>query len=153
MRDAVLREIATASDESVLRELLENYNVDDGFAVLLAAVRHPRCDRGLALWLFWEADEAAQHYYADPEELAEAYGSLARYEPEDYADLVAYCATLVDGLRSGAFPSGRNAFDTGFFGTDDPGLTDRQRAIRAGRTKAAQRDFEDAFLRPEPGVR
>lgn len=45
-------EIADLSDETALWEIINEYNWDDGFAVPLAVVRHPKCDRALALRLF-----------------------------------------------------------------------------------------------------
>ncbi len=142
--------VADLPDESALWELMSAYNWDDGFAIPLAVVSHPRCDRALALRMFWELDEAAQLHYSDEEtSIREMHASDAEHDPDGFRILLAYCTSLVAGLRDQSFPSGRNRFDTGYFNLDDPTLTERQRAIRAAHTKRAQQHFEDAFLQPE----
>ncbi|MFL1379478.1 DUF4274 domain-containing protein [Nocardiopsis protaetiae] len=141
--------VAALSDERRLWELMSAYNWDEGFEVPLAVVTHPRCDRALALRLFWELDDTAQIHRSDEENgLKENYAAEARYEPEDFGRMVRYCIAVVSGLREGSFPVGANSFDTGFFGFDDPALTDRQRTLRAARTRRAQQEYEDCFLRP-----
>lgn len=149
--DAAVR-VADLTDETQLWELMTHYNWDDGFAVPLAVVHHPRCDRGLALRLYWELDDAAQIHHSDEQHaLRETYDVEARYQPDDFAALVAYCTTLVQGLRDETFPIGRNSFDTGFFGLEDPELTERQRSRKALATSVAERDYEEGFLRPVTG--
>ncbi|WP_166350924.1 DUF4274 domain-containing protein [Phytoactinopolyspora limicola] len=61
--------VADLPDETALRELMDTCNWDDGYVVPLAVVRHPRCDRGLALQLFWALDDAAR--------------TMARHDPRD----------------------------------------------------------------------
>ncbi|MET7640727.1 DUF4274 domain-containing protein [Streptomyces sp. NPDC005438] len=141
--------VAALSDETLLWELMSAYNWDEGFTVPLAVVRHPRCDRALALRMFWELDDTARLHLSDEAgALREAYSVEARHQPEEFAVLVAYCTTLVEGLRHGTFPVARNSFDTGYHALDDPGLSDRQRTLRAARTRRARQEFEDAFLHP-----
>lgn len=142
--------VAALPDEIALWELMSAYNWGDGFAIPLAVVSHPRCDRALALRMFWELDEAAQ-LHCDDEETAirEMYASDAEHDPEGFRVLLDYCTTLVTGLREQRFPRGQNRFDTGCFNLDDPTLTDRQRTLRAAHTKRAQQTFEDVFLQPE----
>jgi hypothetical protein len=141
--------VAEVADEVGLWELMDGYNWDEGFAVPRAVVEHPRCDRALALRLFWDLDDAAQIHLEDEDNgLREAYSSVAEYEPEDFADLVVYCTILVQRIREGSYPIGTNTFDTGMFDLDNPVLTDRQRKLRESRTTIARRSFEDAFLYP-----
>ncbi|QYR16825.1 DUF4274 domain-containing protein [Corynebacterium glutamicum] len=143
-------EIADLSDETALWEIINEYNWDDGFAVPLAVVRHPKCDRALALRLFWDIDETAQIHHSDEESaIAELYASTAENDPAEFDRIMGYCTTLVEGLRKQTYPRGANRFDTGFFNLEDPSLTDRQRKIRAGKTKFALKNFEEAFLQPE----
>jgi len=107
----------------------------------------------LALRLYWELDDAAQIHHSDEDHaLRENYTVEATYQPRQFETLVAYCTALVDGLRAEAFPIGRNSYDTGFFGLDDPALTDRQRTLRTARTERAQADYEDGFIRPVTGA-
>lgn len=135
-----------------LWELMSHYNWDDGYTVPLAVVRHPACDRGLALRLFWELDDTAQTFYVSSvEDFADMYGLTSPYPPDDPDIVIAYCEALTSGLRDGTFPSGANDFDTGFFGLDDPALTEQQRKRRASKTRLKQREFADQFLIPEPG--
>ncbi|WP_306367831.1 DUF4274 domain-containing protein [Nocardiopsis sp. CC223A] len=141
--------VAELTDERRLWELMSAYNWDEGFEVPLAVVTHPRCDRALALRLFWELDDTARIHHSDEANaLRENHTAEARYQPEDFDRMVRYCSTLVSGLWEGTFPIGANSFDTGFFGLDDPALTDRQRALRTDRTRRAQQEYEDGFLRP-----
>lgn len=147
--DRLVEWVGELTDETGLWRLMSGYNWNDGFAIPLAVVRHPRCDRGLALRMYWELDDAARiHHGDDRDGLREAYSTMATYEPSEFDRLVEYCTVLVRGLRDESFPVGRNSFDTGFFGFDDPSLTDRRRRLRIARTKAARRDLEDGFLRP-----
>lgn len=142
---------AALPDEAALWELMSAYNWDDGFAVPLAVFSHPRCDRALALRLFWELDATARTHYEDEETaIRELYASDAERDPDSFRTLLAYCTTLVDRLRQQSFPTGANRFDTGYFNLDNPTLTERHRTIRAIRTKRAQKQFEDVFLRPVP---
>lgn len=141
--------VAALPDEVALWELMSEYNWDDGFVVPLAVVSHPRCDRALALRMFWELDDAAQLHHGDEDAaIREIYASDAEFDPDGFRALLAYCNTLVERLREQSFPSGRNRFDTGYFNLDDPTLTERQRAIRAAHTKLAQKEFDDAFIQP-----
>ncbi|ALC04511.1 hypothetical protein CDES_00115 [Corynebacterium deserti GIMN1.010] len=55
--------VAALPDESALWELMSQYNWDDGFIIPLAVSSHPRCDRALALRMFWELDDSAQLHY------------------------------------------------------------------------------------------
>ena len=126
-----------------------DHNWDDGFALPLAVVRHPRCDRALALRLFWELDDAARTHLADEENaLSEGYRAEAKYEPEEFERIVAYATTLVDRLRRGDYPDGRNEYDTGFMELALPGQSERQRRLRAARTERARKQYDDAFLCP-----
>ena len=141
--------VAELADERRLWELMSAYNWDDGFEVPLAVVTHPRCDRALALRLFWELDDSAQIHHSDETcALQENYTVEARYQPEEFDRMVRYCSALVSGLQEGTFPLGANSFDTGFFGFDAPALTDRRRTLRIARTRSAQQEYEDGFLRP-----
>ncbi|WP_051172574.1 DUF4274 domain-containing protein [Microbacterium indicum] len=141
--------VAALPDEGALWELMSSYNWDDGFAVPLAVVSHPRCDRALALRMFWELDDTAQLHLDDEDTaIREVYAGEAERDPEGFRTILAYCTTLVGRLRDRAFPVGANRFDTGFFGLDDPALTDRQHTLRAAHTKRAQRTLGDAFLEP-----
>lgn len=143
------RLVAALPDERALWELMSAYNWDDGFSVPLAVVLHPRCDRALALRMFWELDDAAQLHHGDGEAaIRDLYASDAESDPDGFQALLAYCTTLVARLREGSFPPGTNRFDTGYLNLDDPSLTDRQRKMRAAHTKRAQERFEDAFLLP-----
>ncbi|WP_231910999.1 DUF4274 domain-containing protein [Corynebacterium suranareeae] len=142
--------IADLSDETALWEIINEYNWDDGFAVPLAVVRHPKCDRALALRLFWDIDDTAQIHYSDEESaIAELYASTEENDPVEFGRIMDYCTTLVEGLRKQTYPRGANRFDTGFFNLDDEALTERQRKICAGKTKFALKNFEEAFLQPE----
>lgn len=142
--------VAALPDEDALWELMSAYNWDDGFAIPLAVVSHPRCDRALALRMFWELDDTAQLHHGDEAAaIREEYADGADRDPDAFRTLLAYCSTLVAGLRDQTFPHGRNRFDTGFFALDDPTLTERQRALRAAHTKRARQQFEDHFLDPE----
>lgn len=141
--------VAALPDEVALWELMSAYNWDDGFAVPLAVVSHPRCDRALALRMFWELDEAAQLHHDDEETaIRNIYEIDAQGDPDGFRTLLAYCTTLVDRLQEQSFPIGANRFDTGYFNLDDPTLTERQRTIRAAHTRLAQKRFEDGFLKP-----
>lgn len=141
--------VAALPDESALWELMSVYNWDDGFAVPLAVVSHPRCDRALALRMFWELDDTAQIHYDDEETaIRDLYATKVERDPDSFRTLLAYCTTLVDRLREQRFPTGANRFDTGYFNLDDPALTERQRMIRAAHTRLAQKRFGDAFLQP-----
>ncbi|MGN5240191.1 DUF4274 domain-containing protein [Rhodococcus sp. SJ-3] len=142
--------VASLADEFRLWELMSHYNWDEGFEVPLAVIRHPRCDRALALRLFWDLDDAAREYLVGG--TTDFGASYAPYDAEEAARVEEYCRILTEGLRHGRFPPGRNSFDTGFFGTDDPTLTERQRKLRAGKTTLAQRDYDDAFLHPAVAV-
>lgn len=147
------RRVGSLADKTRLWALMSAYDWDDGYAVPLAVVRHPRCDRGLALRLFWELDDAARTHVHDEENgLRSCYSVELRHRPDEFARIVAYCTALVDGLRAGTFPVGRNSFDTGFFDADDPSLTDRQKRLRSARTRVAQRDYDDSLLRPVTGT-
>ncbi|HET8994794.1 MAG TPA: DUF4274 domain-containing protein [Rhodococcus sp. (in: high G+C Gram-positive bacteria)] len=142
--------VADLPDELALWELMSAYNWDDGFAVPLAVIEHPRCDRALALRMFWELDDTGELHHSDEDAaIRELYASDAERDPDGFRTLLAYCTTLVDRLREQSFPNGRNRFDTGYLNLDDPTLTERQRAIRAAHTKRARKEFEDAFLQPE----
>lgn len=145
--------VAALTDERQLWDLMSAHNWDEGFEIPLAVVTHPRCDRGLALRLYWELDDSARIHHSDEENaLRELYSAEAEYDPEGFELLGKYCTALVGGLRAGTFPLGRNSFDTGFFGLDDPALTERQRKIRAVHTRRAQREHEDGFLHPVEGI-
>ncbi|MCK1797462.1 DUF4274 domain-containing protein [Streptomyces sp. XM4193] len=165
--------VRALADETMLWELMSAYNWDDGFAVPLAVVRHPRCDRALALRMFWELDDAARIHHADEQHaLREQYATEAAHSPQEFEHLLAYCTTLVERLRDGSFPLGANSCDTGFFGLDDPALgphadegsgaspgpdlglelTPSARRLRVARTRAARREYEDAFLLPVVGT-
>lgn len=105
----MLDDVAAAPDELTLWELMSQYNWDDGFAVPLAVIQHPACDRGLALRMFWELDDAGQTHYLDEDSgLREAYVAEAEHETEEFELLLAYSTALVDGLRNGKFQRGRN---------------------------------------------
>ncbi|GAB3161369.1 DUF4274 domain-containing protein [Myceligenerans halotolerans] len=138
------------ADEVDLWNLMSHYNWDDGFAVPLAVAQHPRCDRALALRLFWELDDTARIHLSDEADaLRESFSTEMTHEPEEFERVVTYATTLVDRLRRGDFPDGRNEYDTGFMTVDDPaGQTEGQRKIRAIRTKRAQLEYDDTFLRP-----
>lgn len=151
-RQEILERVAALADERQLADLVTGYNWDDGFDVPLAIVRHPRCDRGLALRLFWDVDDGVGQAFArgGEAELTSEFSTTARYDAAGFGVLVSYAEALVSGLRAGHFTVGHNAFDTGFFG-DDPSLTDRQRTLREVRTTRALREWDEALLRPEPG--
>jgi len=151
-KSAAAEQVAGLTSEEQIRELMENYNWDDGYAVPLAAVTHPGCSRALALYIFWEIDEAPRHYYEGGEEgLREIYSYMLKYQPEEYPVLVKFCETLVDGIRAGSYPVGSNSYDTGFFDFDNPDFTESQKKLRMGRTKLKQKEYEDAFLMPVKG--
>ncbi|WP_197517291.1 DUF4274 domain-containing protein [Microbacterium karelineae] len=122
---------------------------DDGYAIPLAVARHPRCDRALALRLFWDLDDTARIHLSDEAgALHESFSTEATREPEEFERIVAYATTLVDRLRAGSYPDGANEYDTGFMELDAPGQTEQQRRIRALRTRRARSEYDDAFLRP-----
>ncbi|MGW4480941.1 DUF4274 domain-containing protein [Rhodococcus triatomae] len=137
--------VSALADETALWALMDDYNWDDGFEVPLAVVRHLRCDRALALRLFWELDDSAREFHDEQTPLGSTF---APYDAEEARRVDDYCRTLVDGLREERFPTGRNTFDTGFFHLDDPALTERQRKLRAAKTTRTQRDYADGFIRP-----
>lgn len=137
------------ADEVTLWDVMSEHNWDDGFSLPLAVVRHARCDRALALRLFWDLDDAARLHLADEENaLRENYSAEAKYEPEEFARIVAYATTLVDRLRRGDYPDGLNQFDTGYMPVDLPGQNAQQRRLRELRTTHARREYDDVFLRP-----
>lgn len=153
MTDSILG-IGPEADESMLWALFSDYNWDDGYSLPLAVVRHPRCDRALALRLFWELDDTARIHLSDEDNaLGEHYGPTKRYQPEEFERLVAYATTLVDGIRRGAYPEGANTFDTGFMESNAPELSESKRKLRALRTKRALAEYDEAFLRPAMGRR
>ncbi|MDR1795194.1 MAG: DUF4274 domain-containing protein [Erysipelotrichaceae bacterium] len=148
-KSTAAKQVAELTSEEQIWELMENYNWDDGYAVPLAAVSHPCFDRALALYLFWEIDEAPQHYYAGGEKgLREIYSYMLKYQPEEYPVLVKFCKTLVDGIRVGTYPISSHSYDTGFFGFDNPDLTESQTKLRMAKTKLKQKEYEDTFLMP-----
>ncbi|AKV03295.1 hypothetical protein AKJ09_09958 [Labilithrix luteola] len=67
MAEAVA-ELATAEQ---LHQWLLHYNVNDGFLPCLALVRHPACDRGTALMLYWRFSDCLMEP-RDPEQTAKA---------------------------------------------------------------------------------
>ncbi len=141
--------VANLPDEVALWELMSHYNWDEGFAIPLAVVSHPLCDRALALRMFWDLDDTARVHYDDEESgIRDEYASDAEHDPDGFRTLLAYCTILVERLRAQGFPNGANRFDTGYCNLDNPTLTERQRTIRAAHTKFAQKEFEDAFLEP-----
>jgi len=98
------------ASETQLWTLIDHYSWDDGFAVPLAVVRHPKCDRALALHLFWEIDEIAQLYDSQGESgLREELDFLARSDPTGFAHALEYCKTLVAGLHNQTYPVGANS--------------------------------------------
>jgi hypothetical protein len=152
-RSRLAERVAALADETQLRDLMSGDNWDDGYEVPLAVVRHPRCDRALALRMCWALDDTAQIHHPDEDgALHEDDTTERECDPADFERMVPYCATLVNGLRDECFPVGRNSFDTGFFGIDGPSLTERQRKPESVKTKVVQRDHEDGFLRPGEGI-
>lgn len=137
------------ADEVALWNLMNDHNWDDGYTVPLAVARHPRCDRALALRLFWELDDTARLHLSDEETaLSENFSDVAKYEPEEFTRIVAYATTLVDRLRRSDYPEGQNQFDTGFMAVDLPNQGERQRKLRELRTKRAQQEYDEVFLFP-----
>lgn len=61
------------SDE--LDRFSRRYNANDGFEPLLRVVRHPRCDAGTALFIYWQFHELL----ADPSARAATAGEAARW--------------------------------------------------------------------------
>lgn len=137
------------ADEVALWNLMSEHNWDDGFAVPLAVAQHGRCDRALALRLFWELDDAARIHLSDEENaLREQYSAEAAYEPEQFEHIVAYATILTSRLRRGDYPDGANEYDTGYMAIDLPDQTERQRKLRELRTARAREQYDDTFLRP-----
>lgn len=100
------RLVAALPDEGALWELMSAYNWDDGFSVPLAVVLHPRCDRALALRMFWELDDAAQLHHGDGEvAIRDLYASDAESDPDGFQALLAYCTTWWrDSARGASHP-------------------------------------------------
>lgn len=86
---------------------------------------HPRCDRALALRLFWDLDDSARGFHADEKPGPRLVVCTLR-RADEAERVYDYCRTLVDGLREDQFPFGRNTFDTAYLN-----LTERQRNLRA----------------------
>lgn len=138
-----------SSDEIDLWQLISAYNWDDGFALPLAVVQHPNCDRALALRLFWEVDDAARIHHSDEQNgLVEQYSAEAEYQPEEFERIRSYAERLVNGLRDDVFPEGRNSFDTGFMSAPHLVLTEQQLKLRNLQTKRAKLEYTDQFLKP-----
>ena len=141
--------LSLSADEIELWRLMNEHNWDDSFALPLAVVCHPSCDRALALRLFWELDDAAQIHLSDEQNaLTEHYSTQAKYQPEEFERIRSYADRLVSGLRDEAFPDGRNEFDTGFMSAPHLVLTEQQLKLRNLRTKRAKMEFADQFIRP-----
>jgi hypothetical protein len=79
-----------------LHGFVQRYNWDDGLDVLFAMIRHPLCDRGTALMIYWLADPSYAKSHATREDVPE-------YNRSGY-DLVMEIETrmLAGGFRQAA---------------------------------------------------
>lgn len=98
-------EIATAIDAFThgeqLHQFLANCNVNDGLLPCLAIARHPHCDRGTALWLYFQfADLIGDH---------ESRAEQSANEPEWNADAV--MSVLEERFATSRFGSCELYFD------------------------------------------
>lgn len=99
------REIAAAIDTFThaeqLHQFLANYDVNDGMLPCLAIARHARCDRGTAVWLYFQ--------FADLIGDAEERARQRENEPEWNADAV--MSALEDRFATSRFASSEIHFD------------------------------------------
>lgn len=130
------------NDVNLLRQLVENYNWDDGFAIPVEVVKHPLCDLGLALLLFWEYD-TPRMYYQDPVSIINEYDS-----EEEKQHKISFCEILISGIRNGTYKAGVIKYDTGFFGEGLYPGDERKQRIREIKTKKAREQYEEVFMRP-----
>lgn len=140
-RIELVNQLDNATD---LFDLITNYNWGDGFELPLAVMQHKECDLGIALMLFWENDYP-QLYYFDPK----SEFLTTNYESDEEIEYkIAFCKTVVEGIRSGNFKKGPNEYDTGCFGEHLHPADSRKAKIRKGNTKFKLQEFEEPFLRP-----
>lgn len=130
------------NDVNLLRQLVEGYNWDDGIAIPLEIVKHPCCDLGLALLLFWEYD-IARMYYLDPLSIINEYDS-----EEEKKNKISFCEILISGIRNSTYKAGDTKYDTGFFGEGLYSGDERKRKIRDIKTRKARELYEEVFMKP-----
>ncbi len=130
------------NDVNLLRQLVESYNWDDGYAIPLEVVKHPRCDLGLALLLFWEFD-TARMYYQDPLSIISEYDSEGEKKNK-----ISFCEILISGIRNNTYKAGIIKYDTGFFGEGLYPGDERKQRIREIKTKKAREQYEEVFMKP-----
>lgn len=118
-----------------LMKLIQTYAWEDGFEIPLTVITHASCDLGLALFLFWELDEARSYYRGEEQDEADEYR-------------LAFCKTLVEGLMKGKYKAGSNKYDTGFYGADLAPEGSAVHELRALRTRRAKEHYPDPFLYP-----
>jgi len=99
--DAAAREFfASVADPEELHLFAGAYNWDGGVEDLLRAVRHPLCDLGTALLVYWRGQPGSFLQYAGRE-------GVPRSQREDY-DLL---REIEQRVQSGAYRSARQPFD------------------------------------------
>lgn len=127
-------EVRQLKSAASLMKLMQHYNWNEGFEIPLAVITHSCCDLGLALFLFWESDDARQYYKGE------------HYTDDEY--LLAFCKTLVGGLLKGYYKEGCNKFDTGYYGEHLAPEGSAVHELRALRTQSARQYYADALLQP-----
>lgn len=132
-RIAGMRKLNTAR---ALMELATRYHWEDGWEIPLMMVIHARCDLGLALFLFWEFEEARLYFH-----------NQWKAGPGDEYRL-AFCQTLVEGLLKGRYPIGENKYDTGFYGMQLSPQGSYEGLVRAVKTIKAREQYPEALLYP-----
>lgn len=129
-----IAEIRQHKSAASLMKLMQQYDWSEGFEIPLAVITHSCCDLGLALYLFWQSDEARQYYKGESD------------TDDEYQ--LAFCKTLVDGLLKGRYKEGSNKFDTGFYGEHLFPEGSAVHELRALKTQRAQKLYADALLQP-----
>jgi hypothetical protein len=93
--------VATFTTAEELHQYALNVNVNDGLLPIRSLAEHPACDRGTALYVFWQFTDLFDTLDASPRETAA--------DPEwDAAGLL---ARIAERLRTNAFRSAEVAFD------------------------------------------
>lgn len=95
--DEKLEAIAAMEPEQ-LEAVLAEYNWDDGVLVPTAIAQHPKCDRALALHLFW---------------LGDALTWYTRESDPRSAEWDAFCRLITEGLLAERYPIGELSYDPG----------------------------------------
>jgi len=91
-----------------LHQFAANFNCDCGVEELRRVIRHPRCDLGTALMIFWRLGPGWNFQYSRPE-------LVPGYERNEYALLVEIQAKVV----AAEFPAGEIAIDPRWLDGED----------------------------------